>query len=87
MTALDKHTQDYPSSPSRRVYKEELHDLQIEPVTMQKHMSERGRWSLADIPYNTIDPTRIAGDSYLFYMLAAASLVEINSDLYTRNLL
>jgi hypothetical protein len=87
MTAVDKHTQDYPSSPSKRAYKQELQDLQVELVTVQKHKSERGRWSLADIPYNTIDPTRIAGDPYLFYMLAAASLVEINSDLYTRNLL
>lgn len=48
---------------------------------------ERGHWSLEDIPYDTIDPAQISDDSYLFYMLAAASLVEINSDLYTRNLL
>lgn len=46
-----------------------------------------GRWSLDDIPYDTIEPRRLADDPYLFYMLAAASLVEINSDLYTRNLL
>jgi len=84
MTAVDKHTPDYPASPSRIVYRQELHDLQVK---LQNHKLERGRWSLADIPYDTIDPTRIAGDPYLFYMLAAASLVEINSDLYTRNLL
>ena len=87
MTAADKHTQDCPASPSGIVHKQELHDLQVEPVQLQKHEPERRRWSLADIPYDTIDPTCIAGDPYLFYMLAAASLVEINSDLYTRNLL
>jgi len=87
MTAADKHAQDYPAFRSDREYKQELHDLQVEPVRLQKHKPERGRWSLADIPYDTIDPTCLAGDPYLFYMLAAASLVEINSDLYTRNLL
>jgi hypothetical protein len=68
MTAVDKRTPDYPASPSRIVYKQELHDLQVK---LQNHKLERGRWSLADIPYDTIDPTRIAGDPYLFYMLAA----------------
>lgn len=47
----------------------------------------RGPWRLADIPYDMIKPAQIVGDLYLFYLLAAASLVEINSDLYTRNLL
>jgi len=47
----------------------------------------RANWSPGDIPYGTIDPSRVANDLYLFYMVAAASLVEINSDLYTRNLL
>jgi hypothetical protein len=87
MTAVGKHTQDCPSSPSKTVYKQEVHDLQVEPVKLQRHTSQRAHWSIADIPYDSIDPTRISGDSYLFYVLAAASLVEINSDLYTRNLL
>lgn len=47
----------------------------------------RAHWSPDDIPYGLIDPSRVADDTYLFYMVAAASLVEINSDLYTRNLL
>jgi hypothetical protein len=87
MSAMDKHGPDYPVSPPETAYKQELHDLQLELVKPQKHKPECGRWSLDDIPYDAIDATRIAGDSYLFYMLAAASLVEINSDLYTRNLL
>lgn len=46
----------------------------------------QARWSADDIPYGLIDVSRVADDDYLFYMVAAASLVEINSDLYTRNL-
>jgi len=87
MSAKDKHRLDYPASPPEKTYNQELHGLQTELVKLQKHKPERGSWSLADIPYDTIDPTRIASDPYLFYMLAAASMVEINSDLYTRNLL
>ena len=49
--------------------------------------SPGARWSPADIPYGLIEPSQIVDDGYLFYMVAAASLVEINSDLYTRNLL
>jgi hypothetical protein len=47
----------------------------------------RADWSPGDIPYGMIETSRVADDLYLFYMVAAASLVEINSDLYTRNLL
>jgi len=86
MNANDIHRADYPAAPAAKAYKPELNDLQVEAVELQKHKPERGRWSLADIPYDTVDPTRIANDPYLFYMLASASLVEINSDLYTRNL-
>ena len=46
----------------------------------------RANWSPDDIPYGMIEPSRVADDLYLFYMVAAASLVEINSDLFTRNL-
>jgi hypothetical protein len=45
-----------------------------------------GRWSAADIPYAAIDTARVAGDDWLLCLVAAASLVEIGSDLYTRNL-
>ena len=87
MTTVEQNTQDCSSSTTKSVHKQESHDLQFERVKLQKRKPEHEHWSLADIPYDSIDPTRIAGDSYLFYMLAAASLVEINSDLYTRNLL
>ncbi len=56
-------------------------------ATISNPQPAHGSWSLADIPYDVIDPTPIAGDACWFYMLAAASLVEINSDVYTRNLL
>ena len=49
--------------------------------------SPGARWSPADIPYGLIEPSQVVDDGYLFYMVAAASLVEVNSDLYTRNLL
>jgi len=87
MSAKDKHRPDYSASPPQKAYQQKLHGLQAGLVKLQKHKPERGHWSLTDIPYDTIDPTRIASDPYLFYILAAASLVEINSDLYTRNLL
>jgi len=87
MSAKDKHRPDYSTSLPQKVYQQKLHGLRAGLVKLQKHKPERGHWSLTDIPYDTIDPTRIASDPYLFYILAAASLVEINSDLYTRNLL
>jgi hypothetical protein len=87
MSVNHKHRPDYPAPLPGKAYKQELHDLPVERVTLQNQKPERRRWSLADIPYHTIDPTPIASDPYLFYMLASASLVEINSDLYTRNLL
>ena len=43
-------------------------------------------WSLADIPYDTIDRARIADDEVFFNLLASASFIEITSDTYTRNL-
>ncbi|HYA38140.1 MAG TPA: ferritin-like domain-containing protein [Candidatus Methylomirabilis sp.] len=56
-------------------------------ATVPYAFSPRANWSPDDIPYGLIEPSRVADDTYLFYMVAAASLVEINSDLYTRNLL
>jgi len=43
-------------------------------------------WSLQDIPYATIDKTKIINHMDWFYLLAGASFVETLSDLYTRNL-
>ena len=45
------------------------------------------RWSLADIPFDKIDRTAVADDRQLFFLVAAASFIEITSDTYTRNLI
>jgi hypothetical protein len=44
-------------------------------------------WSVDDIPYDSIDASLIHDNTELFYLIAAASFVEITSDLYTRNLI
>ncbi|HZT52166.1 MAG TPA: ferritin-like domain-containing protein [Stellaceae bacterium] len=44
------------------------------------------RWSLDDIPYHEIDAGRLAAEARLFQLVAAASFVEITSEIYTRNL-
>ena len=44
-------------------------------------------WSVDDISFDTIDGSLIRDNNELFYLLAAASFVEITSDLYTKNLI
>jgi hypothetical protein len=44
------------------------------------------RWSLADIPWGDIRPAAIANNESFFYLVAAASLMESATDLYTENL-
>ena len=44
------------------------------------------RWTLSDIRYDAIDVERLRGETRLFQLVAAASFVEITSELYTRNL-
>jgi hypothetical protein len=44
-------------------------------------------WSVDDISFDAIDPSLIHDNSELFYLLVAASFVEITSDLYTKNLI
>jgi hypothetical protein len=44
-------------------------------------------WSVEDIDYESIDGSLIHDNAELFYLLAAASFVEITSDLYTKNLI
>ncbi len=44
-------------------------------------------WSVGEIDFASIDPSLIYDNSELFYLLAAASFVEITSDLYTKNLI
>lgn len=48
--------------------------------------SKPARWTLASIPYERIDVARTRVREDLFYLVTAASFVEIASDLYTRNL-
>jgi hypothetical protein len=43
-------------------------------------------WHLEDIDFDRIDPSRIASDHDLYYLLISASFVESGADLYTRNL-
>lgn len=45
------------------------------------------RWTLADIPYANIDRATLNGNQELFYLVTAASFIEITTDLYTGNLL
>ena len=42
MSANDKHRPDYPATPSKKAYKQELRDLQVELVKLQKHIIARG---------------------------------------------
>jgi hypothetical protein len=61
-------------------------------ATMMNDSEIKGRvggaaWSVEDISFDTVDRTLIADNSELFYLIAAASFVEITSDLYTKNLI
>ena len=49
-------------------------------------MTREQRWTLDDIPWDELQPQQAAQQEELFYMVCAASLVEIGTDLYTRNL-
>ena len=54
--------------------------------TASPKMRRRVRWSIDDIPYDAIDAVRLRGEARLFQLVAAASFVEITSEIYTRNL-
>lgn len=47
----------------------------------------RRHWSLDDIPWDEVRRDRVSGNTALFSMLAAASLMESATDLYTANLI
>lgn len=55
--------------------------------TAAGRVARHQRWTLADIPYAQIARDAVARDEELFYMVTAASFVEITTDLYTRNLI
>jgi ferritin len=44
---------------------------------------DKSHWTLADIPFERIDHSKIQHDENLFFVLAGASLVESGSDIYT----
>jgi hypothetical protein len=46
----------------------------------------RRHWSLGDIPWQRINPDALAGKRGFFYLVAAASLMESATELYTENL-
>jgi rubrerythrin len=47
----------------------------------------RRHWSLDDIPWSALRRDVVAGNEALFYMVAASSLMESATDLYTANLI
>lgn len=50
-------------------------------------LSQRGqRWTLNDIPWQTIDCALMAPQETVFYLVVSASFVETATDTYTRNL-
>lgn len=49
--------------------------------------SARRHWSLDDIPWQAIRHDAVAGSRAFFYLIAAASLMESATDLYTANLI
>ncbi len=51
------------------------------------HRPARRHWSLDDIPWHAVCRDRVDRDEALFYMVAAASLMESATDLYTANLI
>lgn len=44
-------------------------------------------WTVDEVPYHAVDPGLMRDKIDLFYIVTAASFVEITSDLYTRNLI
>jgi rubrerythrin len=67
----------------------------MEPVTLapkaageaRARRTGRRHWSLDDIPWDAIRRDRVDRHEALFYMIAAASLMESATDLYTANLI
>jgi hypothetical protein len=50
-------------------------------------MAYPSRWNMEALPWHELQRERISGNEELFYLVTTASLIEITSDLYTRNLL
>lgn len=54
---------------------------------MQEEVVSSANWNLSQVPLCAIDRTRVKSRETLFYVLTAASFVEIAADLYTDNLI
>jgi hypothetical protein len=64
----------------------------LDPTAAPHNAADRRRprrrhWSLDDIPWGDIERDAVHRSDAWFYMLAAASLMESATDLYTRNLI
>jgi hypothetical protein len=66
---------------------EPLTSAAIDAASVKEASPARRHWSLGDIPWNAIRPDVVARNEGLFYMVAAASLMESATDLYTANLI
>lgn len=56
------------------------------PSTVARPPAQQ-RWTLDDIPWDSIDPRLLAQEETLFYIVMCASFVETATDTYTRNLI
>ncbi|EQD55133.1 hypothetical protein B1A_11917, partial [mine drainage metagenome] len=52
------------------------------PDSVQPHAT----WAVDALPWDVLEPERIASDETMFFLIASASFVEITTDLYTQNL-
>jgi hypothetical protein len=59
---------------------ETIATIDVEPIRHQ-------RWTLDDIPWDRIEPRIVAQQEELLLLVAAASFVEIATDIFARNLL
>ncbi|WP_334158371.1 ferritin-like domain-containing protein [Oryzomicrobium sp.] len=53
---------------------------------MQAHRTDGDGWTLDNIPLQDVDLARVRDREDLFYLVAAASFIEIAAELYTANL-
>ncbi len=72
-------------------YLERTHEFDPElaavPDDFERQPARRRHWLLDDIPWRDIRHDRVEQSEALFYMIAAASLMESATDLYTENLI
>ncbi len=56
-------------------------------VAEEKQQVGNAAWTVDDIPYEQVDREIMRDQTELFYIITAASFIEITSDLYTKNLI